>query len=195
MFTAAKWIGATAGELGRLAEGPKTENQWDEYKERILSGEAADPTRRGSLLFRKDLTLSAPVKSAVLSIAGLGFYRVRINGVSPDEKRVFAPVVSDYARRVKYDDYEVAGLLHAGKNHICVEVGPGWFTGNPKYWGWQQTWYANPRLIAELEIELQDGTRERVATDGTWRIADGNVVFSCIYDGETHQDRPSASTE
>ena len=185
MFTAAKWIGATAGELGRLAEGPKTENQWDEYKERILSGEAADPTRRGSLLFRKDLTLSAPVKSAVLSIAGLGFYRVRINGVSPDEKRVFAPVVSDYARRVKYDDYEVAGLLHAGKNHICVEVGPGWFTGNPKYWGWQQTWYANPRLIAELEIELQDGTRERVATDGTWRIADGNVVFSCIYDGET----------
>ncbi|MBR5427697.1 MAG: family 78 glycoside hydrolase catalytic domain, partial [Clostridia bacterium] len=185
MFTAAKWIGAAADELGRLAEGPKTENQWDEYKERILSGEAADPTRRGSLLFRKDLTLSASVKSAVLSIAGLGFYRVWINGVSPDEKRVFAPVVSDYARRVKYDDYEVAGLLHAGKNHICVEVGPGWFTGNPKYWGWQQTWYANPRLIAELETELQDGTRERVATDGTWRIADGNVTFSCIYDGET----------
>ncbi|MBQ6020023.1 MAG: family 78 glycoside hydrolase catalytic domain [Clostridia bacterium] len=185
MFTSAKWIGSEAGELGFRQAEIRSFRQRTERRDRILAGNEPDPTRRGSVLFRKDFLLSAPAEKAVLSIAGLGFYRLSVNGVSPDENRVLPPIVSDYSLRVKYDDYDVARLLHEGKNRICVEVGPGWFTGNPKYWGWQQFWYGNPRLIAELAVTYRNGAQELIVTDGAWRTADGNVTVSCVYDGET----------
>ena len=185
MFTSAKWIGGEAGELGFRPSGIRSFQERTAHRDRIIDGSEPDLTRRGSVLFRKDFFLSAPAEKAVLSIAGLGFYRLSVNGVSPDENRALAPNVSDYYLRVKYDDYDVAPLLREGENRICVEVGPGWFTGNPKYWGWQQFWYGNPRLIAELAVTDRNGTKELIVTDGAWRTADGNVTVSCVYDGET----------
>ena len=183
MFTNAKWIGRAPGELGRRADEKLTDEQAEALKERALAGE--DPTYRGSLLFRRDFTLPFAPCQAVLSVAGLGFYRLTVNGAAPDPARAFAPITSDYERRVKYDDYSVAPLLRQGENCLCAEVGPGWFTGNPKYWGWQQTWYGNPRLLLELTVRGAEGEELRVVTDGGWKLARGTVLSSCIYDGET----------
>ena len=183
MFRNAKWIGAAAGETGFRAADHLTDEEKEARKERALSGK--DPTRRGSLLLRRDFVLTGPVKTAALSIAGLGFYRVTVNGTAPDENRVCAPIVSDYERRVKYDDYDVSPLLRPGENCLCVELGSGWYTGNPKYWGWQQTWYGNPRLLAELTVRGDDGSETCIATDGSWKQVPGSVTESCVYDGET----------
>ena len=183
MFNTAKWIGAAVGELGFRSAEKLTDEEKEARKERALAGE--DPTRRGSLLLRKDFILSGPLREATLAIAGLGFYHVTVNGKAPDEALALAPLASDYERRVKYDAYDVAALLKPDDNCICVELGPGWFTGNPKYWGWQQTWYGNPRLLAELTVRDENGNQTVVATDGSWRQAPGDVVFSCVYDGET----------
>ena len=183
MFTTAKWIGAAAGELGFRSADKLTDEEKEARKERALAGE--DPTRRGSLLLRKDFTLYGPVRAAKLAVAGLGFYHVTVNGRPPDEALALAPLVSDYERRVKYDEYDVAALLKRGENCLCVELGPGWFTGNPKYWGWQQTWYGNPRLLAELTVCDENGDQTVVASDGSWKQSPGDVVVSCVYDGET----------
>ena len=54
---------------------------------------------------------------------------------------------------------------------IAAEVGPGWFTGNPKYWGWQQNWYGTPRLIPALELQFDGGETKRILSDETWKTA------------------------
>lgn len=182
MFTVAKWIGAAPGELGFRSDEELTDEQMEARKQRAIDGE--DPTRRGSLLLRGEFRLNSPAAKAKLLIAGLGFYRLTVNGAAPDERRLFAPIVSDYERRIKYDEYDVTGLLRTGLNCVCVELGPGWFTGNPKYWGWQQTWYGNPRLLAELTVSDEKGVKTVFATDATWKQAPGSVISSCVYDGE-----------
>ncbi|MBQ7152719.1 MAG: family 78 glycoside hydrolase catalytic domain [Clostridia bacterium] len=201
MLNEARWIGFAAGETGRHSSVRLSNEELNKFKEQVLSG-VGDPTRRGSFILRKDLALLKGLEKAVLSIAGLGFYHVYINGTEPDENVALAPLVSDYENRIKYDEYDVTALLREGENCLCAEIGPGWFTGNPKYWGWQQHWYGNPRMIAELSLRYADGKTESVLTDETWKIADGNVTESCVYDGETQDlsrapkdwDKPGIST-
>ena len=181
------WIGLEKGKDGYGRFTPYDPEIESEMKRRALEEE--DPTERGSLLFRKSFRLEAGVTEAKIAIAGLGYYRLMINGGSPDPSRMFSPLLSDYYRRVKYDVYDVSALLRQGENCIAVELGPGWYSGNPKWWGWQQAWYGNPRLWAKLEAVLSDGQRRLVQTDGSWRVSRGGVTFSCVYDGETQDMR------
>lgn len=175
------WIGKEKGKDGYGRYEP-----YDSEREAALKAAAleTDPTDRGSLLLRRPFEVASAPSSAVLRIAGLGFYRLSVNGVSPDPARAFAPILSDYYKRVKYDVYDVAAFLRPGENCIAVELGPGWYDGNPKWWGWQQAWYGNQRLWAELEMTFEDGSTKAVVTDESWRLHPGNVTFSCVYDGE-----------
>ena len=181
------WIGLEEGKDGYGRFTPYDHETESEMKRRALEEE--DPTERGSLLFRKTFRIDGEVSEAKISIAGLGYYYLKINGVSPDPARMFSPILSDYYKRVKYDVYDVSSLLRPGENCIAVEVGPGWYSGNPKWWGWQQAWYGNPRLWARLEAVLSDGREITVETDGSWRVSRGSVTFSCVYDGETQDLR------
>ena len=181
------WIGLEKGKEGYGRFTPYDHETESEMKRRALEGE--DPTERGSLLFRKTFRIDGEVSEAKISVAGLGYYYLKINGVSPDPARMFSPILSDYYKRVKYDVYDVSSLLRPGENCITVELGPGWYSGNPKWWGWQQAWYGNPRLWARLEAVLSDGREITVETDGSWRVSRGSVTFSCVYDGETQDLR------
>ena len=140
----------------------------------------------GSVVFTRCFTLPFVVEKAKLFICGLGFYEVRINGEMPDENRVLTPQVSDYFRYTRYDGYEVSHLLKSGRNVIEVEVCGGWFTGKDKFWGWQQMFYGNPRLIAQLDCTAENGETVQIATDTqNWEVRHGCITRSCIYDGET----------
>ena len=93
MFTAAEWIGVSAGETGPRSDEKLTDEQKEKMKQRALAGE--DPTHRVSFLLRGDFCLGFAPEEAVLSIAGLGFYRVTVNGIPPDENRGPAPIRND----------------------------------------------------------------------------------------------------
>lgn len=83
------------------------------------------------------------VKSAQITICGLGYFRLYINGV-PASDDLFVPVTSDYAPRditvngQPFDEvlrhrcyclqYDVAQLLREGRNEIAVALGPGFFS-------------------------------------------------------------------
>jgi len=61
---------------------------------------------------------------------------------------------------------EVTKLLHPGRNVLAIRAknSPAPVTENPA------------GLNAVLEVEFQDGTRQRIATDGSWRAADEEVA-------------------
>ncbi|MBQ3571362.1 MAG: family 78 glycoside hydrolase catalytic domain [Clostridia bacterium] len=173
----AKWIGLKKGEDFPI--------KFEEYtKEKVQELKAKVNVDKRSLLFRKKFVVNGEILSAKLKISGLGFYEVFINGIKPDESRVLTPVTSDYFSLTRYDSYNVSSLIKLGENTLCAEVGPGWFVGSPKYWGWQQTWYGNHRLIACLTLEFANGKIERVYSDESWKISNGMITESCIYDGE-----------
>lgn len=177
MFETAKWIAMTDEKLS-----PWKTEEYTEEKEEILKKNAQ--VEIGSALFRKEFMIEKQILQAELSISGLGFYEVYINGKKPDVNRVLTPVVSDYYRLVRYDTYDVTAMVESGNNVVGVELGGGWFSSKPKYWGWQQNWYGNPRMIAQLSIRYADGHTDCVCSDDTWVCHQGCVVESDIYDGE-----------
>lgn len=178
MIYNAKWIGLKHGE-----DWPFLTEKYSKDAEKAYIGKLA--VDLATLLFRCAFTLDENISKATLKISGLGYYEPYINGKMPDESRVLTPIMSDYFKMVRYDTYDVTNLVQSGENTLCAEVAPGWFTGDPKYWGWQQTWYGNPRLIAMLEVEYTDGKFERIVSNENWKITHGAITKSSVYDGET----------
>lgn len=177
MFKNVKWIAQNEAKLS-----PWKYEEYTEEKDKALRETAK--VENGSAMFRKDFVLKSDIESAELKISGLGFYEVWLNNKKPDEMRVFAPVLSDYYNLTRYDVYDVTDLLISGKNVICAELGAGWFAPLPKWWGWQQFWYGNPRMAAQLSVTYKDGTTDVFETDETWCCHDGCITFSEMFDGE-----------
>src|SRR5437899_1485306 len=44
-------------------------------------------------------------------------------------------------------------------------------------------------LLAQLEIDYDDGTSERIVTDETWHATRGPILANDLYDGETYDAR------
>ena len=74
--------------------------------------------------FRKAFTLSAVPETATVSICGLGFYMLYVNGQNITKGQI-APYVSNPDDVCYYDTYDVAKLLQAGENVIGVILGNG----------------------------------------------------------------------
>ena len=98
-------------------------------------------------MFRKTFNITEEVKSAVLSVAGLGYGYYRINGKKVTEDLFTAPV-SDYRKTVWYNTYDVAPLLRPGKNVIFVMCGNGWYNEQSvAVWNFHEArWRDRPRL-------------------------------------------------
>ncbi|GAB2964784.1 hypothetical protein GCM10023080_027540 [Streptomyces pseudoechinosporeus] len=133
----------------------------------------------GLPLFAKDFTLPKGVRSTRLYVAGLGIHDTRLNG-RPVGDAVLEPANTDFADRVQYATYDVTKQLKRGANTLAVELGNGAsnvVSTADRY----RKWYGNfsdPKLIAQLEVTLADGSVRRVATDGDWRTTLGATTSS-----------------
>lgn len=140
---------------------------------------------------RKSFTVQGAIKSARLYVTALGLFECSINGqlVSDD---VFTPGWTDYHQRVQYNVYDIAHLLHGGENAIGAILGDGWAVGHLG-WAHRQIYFDRPRLMAQLEITLEDGTMVTVATDTTWKYALGPLLENDFLMGEAYDARQENS--
>jgi len=148
---------------------------------------AVEPDPRSPLL-RREFAIDKPVRRARVFVCGLGLVELRLNGAKVGDD-VLATPRTDFRKRALYSTYDVTSRLVTGENAVGLILGNGWFNGKKKYWGWQMQWYGSPRAIAQIEIEYEDGARERIASDETWRGAWSPITSSCIYDGEVYDAR------
>lgn len=143
-------------------------------------------TRLAARYLRKPFESAKRVKRAVLYISGLGAYEAYINGqrVSDD---ILAPTVSWYPERVYYNVHDVTHLMWKNDNLLAVKL------GNGRYFGMRESGtqvFGLPRLLAQLEIEYTDGTREMVVSDESWEVTSkGPVVANNEFDGEEYDAR------
>ena len=124
-------------------------------------------------------SLDRPIRRARLYATARGVYEFYLNGSRVGED-VFAPGWTDYDRRVQYQVYDVTPLLSEGPNAIGAVLGDGWYSGffgfDPKHRG--AHYGPHPQLLAQLELEYEDGSRECIATDSSWRCSTGPILFS-----------------
>jgi len=159
----------------------------------FLSGNISDKVRNinpdpRSPLFRHEFRVEKKVRRARLFISGLGLYELRLNGEKVGHN-VLVPSKTDFRKRILYDTYDVTSELRQGINAIGIMLGNGWFNGQKKYWGWQMQWYGSPRVIMQLEIEYNDGSKSRVVTNNRWKTSWGPITFNCLFDGEHYDAR------
>lgn len=147
-------------------------------------------------LFRKTFTVSKKVRAARLHIAGLGFYAACINGESLNWE--LAPLWTAYGKRVLYDTYDVTRSLQDGQNVVAVELGNGWYNPLPlRMWGRfnlrETLTVGRPCLIAKMEIDYEDGSRESVVTGPSWKVSEGPLLRNSLYLGEVFDARRDVS--
>jgi alpha-L-rhamnosidase len=137
--------------------------------------------------FRRTFDLTRPIVRARLRITALGIHHTEING-RPVSADVFRPGWTDYHSRLYFDTYDVTELLTEGENAIGVILGDGWYAGH--IGGKDREQYGTrPAVLAELRVELSDGSTEVIGTDTLWRYSYGAVLSSDLIMGEEYDAR------
>lgn len=144
-------------------------------------------TKVAARYLRKPFTTQSKViKKATLYISGLGFYEAYINGGKVGNQ-VLSPTPTDYSKVVKYNTFDVTPLLEKGENAIGVILGNGRYT-SMRIPGVRH--FDVPKLIAQLEILYQDGEKQVVTSDTSWKItSDGPILSNNEFDGEEYDAR------
>ncbi|MFD8275732.1 family 78 glycoside hydrolase catalytic domain [Streptomyces flaveolus] len=144
----------------------------------------------GLPLFTKDFTLPKSVRSARLYVSGLGIHDTSING-EPVGDAVLEPANTDYAERVQYATYDVTDRLRSGRNTIGIELGSGMANVVSTADRYRKLYgnLSDPKLVAQLEITLADGTVRRIASGSDWRTTLGATTSSNWYGGEDYDAR------
>lgn len=148
-------------------------------------------------LLRKAFSLSKGVKRARVYASGLGYYELYLNGQRVGDQ-VLDPGWTTYGKRVLYSTFDVTELLQRGDNVVGAMLGNGWYNPLPlRMWGRfnlrEYLTVGRPRLILQLNIEYEDGSRQSVITDQTWRVAEGPVRKNSVYLGELYDARREPS--
>jgi alpha-L-rhamnosidase len=147
---------------------------------------------RGKNLFRKEYAVKKPVAASRIFVSGLGYYELRLNGQKVGD-HVLDPAWTDYDQKIFYAAYDVTGLLRDGANAVGVMLGNGRYSPYEetcaKNWHPLKKYGKSPVLILQQHIVYMDGTEEIIATDTSWKMAEGPVVFDDIYDGEHYDAR------
>lgn len=148
-----------------------------------------DSLPQPAVLLRKHFNVSKAVKVARLYATALGSYRIFLNNVRVGQDAL-TPDFTDYTKRVLYQTYDVTSLVTPGSNAIGAILGNGWFGSGMTWQGKPFSFLPPPtRLLAQLEIEYVDGSREVVATDESWVGGASPIRRSEIYAGEFYDAR------
>ncbi|WP_327725886.1 family 78 glycoside hydrolase catalytic domain [Streptomyces europaeiscabiei] len=145
-----------------------------------------EPAVRPLPLLRKGFATKAgkKVASARVYASALGVYELEINGKAVGDQ-VLAPGWTNYHKRIQSQTYDVTKLLTRGHNAIGASLANGWWAGKVGL-GWSGQYGDAPALVAKVRITYTDGSVQWIATDGSWKAADGPYIKADLQDGETY---------
>ena len=148
--------------------------------------------------FRKTFNPPRPVARALLHCSALGIAEFHLNGERVGDA-FFESGWADYARRAYTRTHDVTPLLRAGTNCLGAILADGWYSGYVGYgllvgYGPNKVgryfYGKTPALLAQLELEYADGTRETIGTDPTWQVTgDGPIREADFIMGESFDAR------
>lgn len=176
---------------GKWISAPKV-YEWQNFKFHRRS-EITDPNVQDTSYapqFRKSFAITKKITQSRLYLSGLGFNLIYINGQKVSD-HIMDQAFTRYDKTVLYSTFDVTDMLHSGKNALGVILGNGWYNMLSKdVWGFDKaSWRNDPALIAQLEIVFEDGSRETIVSDESWKVAPGGIFFNSIRQGEYYDAR------
>lgn len=152
---------------------------WKEIKTEITP-------RLPARMLRREFTLAAKPKRAMLYASGLGLSEFYLNGEKVGD-HVLSPGLTDYSKRVLYVAFDVTKQLVRGRNCIGAWLGNGrFYSPRPS----SSKTYGFPKLLLTLRIEDADGRITEVTSDENWRLTTaGPIPANNEYDGEIYDAR------
>lgn len=155
-------------------------------------GPVEDADLRPSPLVRHVFEVAQRPVAARLYVSAHGLVEPYLNGVRVGDEEL-APGWTVYPHRLRYSTFDVTDLVREGPNAVGAFLGDGWYRGRLGFDGGNRDIYGDRlALIAQLEVELADGTRQVVATGPGWRSGEGPILSSGLYEGERHDARLAA---
>lgn len=151
----------------------------------ISDGNDAD--YRPAPYLRREFDVREGVVRARAYVCAAGLFELSVNGVKAGD-HMFDPVFTAYDKRNLYLTLDLTPLLRPGTNAAGLLLGNGWYNHQSHaVWSFENApWRARPAVTAWIAITYADGSRQTVATDGSWRCADSPVTFNCIYTSEQY---------
>ncbi len=128
--------------------------------------------------FRKEFDLDKDLFSAEITVTGLGFYMLYINGKDVT-KGILAPYISNPDHIVYYDNYDISKYLVKGKNVIALVLGNG-FQNNigGEVWDFNLARFrSSPKCALTFEAKLSDGSEFSFEADETFKTAPSPILF------------------
>ena len=123
--------------------------------------------------------------SARLYATAHGIYVPSINGRRVDDT-VLAPGWTSYEHRLRYHVYDVTDLVQPGDNTVEALLGNGWYRGRLGYTERAGAVRRPARRCSPSSRSPPPTARVHVlATDGTWRARESEIVADDLYDGQT----------
>ncbi len=141
-------------------------------------------------LLRKSYRITRKVDAAAITICGLGFYELYING-RRITKGYFAPYISNPNHLLYYDTYDVTPYLRTGENVIGILLGNGNLNApGGMIWDLQLASYRSaPKVAMSLELHYADQTREVIEADTSFKTHASPILFDDLRCGEIYDAR------
>lgn len=133
---------------------------------------------------RKSFTLDFVPEMAEISVCGLGFYRLFING-SEITKGQLAPYINNPDHFCYFDRYDLSGRLAEGENVVGIVLGNGFY--NPfgaAEWGFEKAPWVGTPCVA-LELTAEGGSKSlHLTADESFRVHPSPIIFDELRMGE-----------
>ena len=158
-------------------------------REKENAEKASETSQNGPLpIFRKSFKLDeAAISDARVAICGLGHFELSINGQKVGDHFIDPPW-SDYAETCYYVNFDVTKYLKPGENVLGVMLGNGMYNVKGGRYTKFIGSFGPPKLTISLKVSRGDKTTV-VESDGSWKVDDGPILFSCAYGGEDYDAR------
>ena len=154
-------------------------------------------------LLRKEFEVTKPVKSARFYGTGLGYFELYVNGSKVGDEYL-TPNQTNYGYREKleerlipvpdpfngysvaYVSYDLKDRLVKGRNAVGAILGNGYYDLVFRRF---VMGYGVPKFYGQIIIRYEDGTREVIASDTTWKIEKSAILYDQLYFGEVYDAR------
>lgn len=128
--------------------------------------------------------LEAAVSAAWLHATALGVYEAFVNGARVGDHEL-APGFTSYDETLYAQTYDVGPMLQRGQNTVTFVLSDGWYRGCVGGLQRRNVWGDVTGVLAQLDVELQDGTEVCIVTDETWTSRVASVLRADLMRGQT----------
>ncbi len=136
---------------------------------------------------RKSIYLEKKLESAYMTVCGLGFYRLFLNG-KEYTKGALSPYITNPDNVLDYDEYSLTDIMTDGKNVFGFQLGNGMQNCYGGFvWDFDEAKFRSaPKLAVYISLKFTDGTEKVYEADESFVCHPSPIIKDDLRMGEVY---------